>query len=95
MSPYITKDNKIKARWFKVNDPISSIAGGQMKVGSTEIVVSGIVKHVRGDDPIKPTVVRLYVEPDGGGDEIEVNPDHVYEVTDSGSVYTKKNVGSN
>ena len=75
---YITKGSFIKAVWFEAN-PSASIAGMQPKVGATMQVVVGTVRHIRGDHPTRPTSVRLWVEPEGGGDEVIVNPAHVVE----------------
>lgn len=88
----LTKGMRITARWFAVQDPVKepfSLAGVQMKLLAKEIVVSGIVRHVRGDHPTNPTQVRLYIDAPGGtetppgctcGPHVGVNPDHVIEV---------------
>lgn len=62
-----------------------------MKFGATLVEVSGVVRHVRGNDPVNPTEIRLYVESDDGlGEpcgkcqvrEIAIKANHVYEVID-------------
>ncbi len=87
--PEITKGKRIKAQWFEAE--LVSLAGMGAKVGATQRVVTGVVRHVRGDHPTHPTSVRLYVESDDGlGSpcgkcqvrEVEVNPEHVVEVSD-------------
>lgn len=75
--PQIVKGSRIHAQWLQVNDPLSCLAGVQTKVGATMRDVVGVVKHIRGDHPTDPTTIRLWVQPDEGGDEIIVNPDHV------------------
>ena len=63
----------------------------QMKVGAKPRAVIGVVRHVRGDHPVKPVEVRFYVDPDAAWDgptvtphgcvcghpHIEINPKHV------------------
>lgn len=63
MTPFITKGSRIVARWFQANQ--ACLAGYQMKTGATQITLSGIVRHLRGDDPADPREVLLYIEPDG------------------------------
>lgn len=52
----------------------------QMKLGVTERVVQGVVTHVRGDDPTAPTKVEVHIQPEGGGDEVRVKPEHIVQV---------------
>jgi hypothetical protein len=42
--------------------------------------VIGTVRHIRGDHPVNPTTIGLWVEPDGGGDEVVVDTKHVIAV---------------
>lgn len=60
------KGDHIRAKWF-VAKPLGtySIAGAQPKVVGDFIEVSGVVRHVRGNDPVSPTVVRVFIDPDG------------------------------
>ena len=83
----VTKGMRITARWFRATS--ASLAGMQPKVGAEEVVVSGIVRHVRGDHPTNPTTVRFYIDAEGGtetppgctcGPHVGVNPDHVIAV---------------
>jgi hypothetical protein len=87
---YVTKGTRIRAEWFKANNPPSSLAGAQLKFGATKFEIVGVVKHVRGDDPSNPTTVRFYVDPDHewdgptvslgcacGHSHVEVKPEHV------------------
>jgi hypothetical protein len=84
----VNKGTRIRAEWFGEAKPVA-LAGMQMKVQATKFVVTGVVRHIRGDHPTDPKVVRLYVESDDGTGtpcgkcqvrEVEVNPDHVVEV---------------
>ena len=86
--PYITKGMQITARWFADTRPVG-LPGMQMKLQTTLHQVTGVVRHVRGDHPTNPTVVRLYVEADDGTGtpcprcqvrEVEVDPAHVVAV---------------
>lgn len=62
--PYVTKGTKIRARWFGSPQAVA-LAGVQMKLQVTEFVVEGTVRHLRGNDPVAPTKIDLYVEPSG------------------------------
>jgi len=90
----ITKGTRIRADWFKANDPPSSLAGMQVKFGATRFEVVGVVRHVRGDDPVNPKTIRFYVDPDHewagpttnppgctcGHPHVAIDPKHVVEV---------------
>jgi len=78
--PQIVRGTRVHAQWLQVNDPLSGLAGMQPKVGATMQEVVGVVMHIRGDHPTNPTTVRLWVQPDAGGDEVLVDPDHVVAV---------------
>lgn len=80
----ITKGTRITARWFRATN--ASLAGMQPKIGAEEVVVSGIVRHFRGDHPTNPTKVRLYIDAPGAdvtpegctcGPHVEIDPAHV------------------
>jgi len=36
-----------------------------MKVAANQFTLTGIVRHIRVDHPINPTMMRVYVDPDG------------------------------
>lgn len=89
----INKGTRIRARWLRVNNPMSSLAGMQMKLGCTQMEVSGIVRHVRCNDPVSPTVYQLFIDLDPtiqgvptvklegctcGREHVQVDPKHVY-----------------
>lgn len=61
--PYITKGSRIVARWFGAPQAVA-LAGVQMKLQVTEFVVTGTIRHFRGNDPVAPTKVDIYVEAD-------------------------------
>jgi hypothetical protein len=89
----LRKGARIRARWTETE--LVSLAGMQMKAQLTEREVTGVVRHLRGDDPVAPTLVRLYVEPDSPWSgrtvrphgcqcesaHVEVDPRHVVGLT--------------
>ena len=89
----INKGTRIRAKWFIVSEPAPSLSGAQMKLGCTQVEVSGIVRHVRCDDLENPTVYRLFIDPDTevpgvamvqlkgctcGRKHLRIIPEHVY-----------------
>lgn len=76
----LRKGSRVKAHWFQANDPPSSLAGMQMKLGVTEKQVEGVVTHIRSDGAFKPHRVAVWVQPDGGGPEVIINPAWIREV---------------
>lgn len=52
---YLRKGASIQARWFHEDPPGYA----------TEVEITGTCRHFRGDDPVNPTEIRIYVEPDG------------------------------
>jgi hypothetical protein len=46
----------------------------------TERVVKGVVTHIRGDHPTAPTKVEVHIKPEGGGEEIRVQPEHIIAI---------------
>lgn len=76
MEMTLTKGMRVRARWFQANDPPSSLAGMQMKLGVTERSVEGVVTHIRSDSPTELINVRVHIKPDDG-DEVEVKPEHI------------------
>lgn len=90
---YVKNGDRIEARWFGDCKP-AALAGMQMKVQATEMAVTGTIKHVRGDHPVSPKVIRLYVDPEPtwsgvtvkpvgctcDHEHVEVDPDHVIRV---------------
>lgn len=64
-APYITKGTRVQAKWLAANNPPSSLSGMQMKFGCTEVEVIGTCAHFRGDDPVNPKEVRIYIDVEG------------------------------
>lgn len=58
----IVKGSRIRASWFQAH--LASLSGMQMKFGATGLTVTGVVRHLRGDDPVAPKEVRIYIDPD-------------------------------
>jgi hypothetical protein len=93
MSVFVTKGMRIRAKWFEAR--LESLSGGVPKVGAVEKVVTGVVRHVRGDHPTDPKTVRVYVESEDGLGvpcgrcqvrEMEIHPEHIVEVLNSRTV---------
>lgn len=65
-APYITKGTRVQAKWFVAQtDPPACLAGAMMKFGASEVEVIGTCVHFRGDDPVNPKVIRIYIDVDG------------------------------
>lgn len=64
--PYITKGSRVHAQWFKpqVNPP-ASLSGVQFKLSGQFVNVVGRCVHFRGDDPVNPKEIRMYIDPEG------------------------------
>jgi hypothetical protein len=72
---YITKGSRVRAQFFRVKQPLASLTGVQMKVTGDFVEVVGTIRHFRGDDPVSPRVVKIYLDPDGEYDGPWVRPD--------------------
>ncbi len=59
----IVKGSRIQAEWLQAHT--ASLSGMQMKFGARQHVVTGVVRHLRGDDPVAPKEVRIYIDPEG------------------------------
>lgn len=94
--PYITKGSHVRAYWFQAQ-PIGTTAltGMMMKTTGMFRDVSGICRHFRGDDPVTPTKITVFVDPDPDTwdgpwvrppgctcphPHVAVNPDHIVAV---------------
>lgn len=65
-APYITKGTKIRAEWFIAQtNPPASLSGMQLKFGATSVAVLGRCVHFRGDDPVNPKEIRIYIDVEG------------------------------
>lgn len=76
----IKKGSRVRAHWYKANDPPSSLAGMQLKFGVTEQKVIGTITHIWGNHPMNPTKYEIAIQPDGGGPEVVVLPSWIKEV---------------
>jgi hypothetical protein len=86
----ITKGSHIEAQWIATRP--TCLAGEQMKLEGQQVVVTGTVRHVRGNHPTNPTSVEIYIDPDDPDcglprvrpprctcpyPHVVVNPDHI------------------
>jgi hypothetical protein len=77
---WIEKGTRIRAEWLSAK-PVG-LAGAQMKLGANFRSVTGTVVAVKGDAPKAEDCkeVFFYVEPDEGGEVVEVRHSWVKEV---------------
>lgn len=69
----IVKGSRIQATWLQGN-PKAALAGMQPKMAATARQITGTVRHLRGDDPVNPSIIKLYVEPEGDTDLPRTRP---------------------
>lgn len=74
---HIEKGDWVSAEWLEPHE--AGLSGSAIKFAAKTKTISGIVRHVRGDHPTRPTSIRLFVEPDGGGEQVLVAPSWVRE----------------
>ena len=72
MSHILIKGDRVRARWFQVDNPSGALAGVQTKFTGTHKIVEGVVTHIRGDSPSNPQSIHVWVQPDNGA-EVEVD----------------------
>lgn len=62
----LTKGVRVRASWLQAK-PLGacSLAGAQVKTTGSFVELVGTCRHFRGDDPVSPTEIRIYLEPDG------------------------------
>jgi hypothetical protein len=69
----IVKGSKVRARWW--GEPrLVSLAGVQPKFEITEHVITGIVRHIRSNDPANPVQVWIFIDPESPWDGPKVRP---------------------
>ena len=78
MDHYIAKGMRIRAQWLEQTDGV--VAGAQMKICAESRSITGTITHVRGNHPIEPTSIRIWVQPDDGSDEVVIEPQWIREV---------------
>jgi hypothetical protein len=71
-NPTIMKGDWVHAAWFEATD--ACLSGTQMKVEAKMREVRGTITHIRGNHPTEPTSIRIWVQPDEGGDEVVIEP---------------------
>lgn len=72
VAPLLFKGDRIRSAWFATR--LTCLAGVQTKFGATLKRVTGVVRHIRVDDPVTPTEIRIYIDPDDGYAGSFVNP---------------------
>lgn len=79
---FLTKGMRVKAHFFQANDPPSSLAGMQMKLGVTERLIEGVVVKISSTSRTALVDVKVHIKPDQG-EEVLVDPDHIVEILKS------------
>jgi hypothetical protein len=78
---FLTKGMRVRAhRLVAKKLGTYSVAGVQFKIAAVGQEVTGVVKHVRGDDPVNPTTIGVWIQPDEGGDEVVFDSNDIIEV---------------
>jgi len=64
---YLNKGDRVRVEILQADDPPGSLAGAQLKFTAKKFVLTGVVRHVRGDAPTTEasTDIRIWVEPEG------------------------------
>lgn len=67
----LTKGMRVRAEWLEAR-PVGkvSLSGAQRKIGATKKIVDGVVTHIRGNHPVMPTSVGVWIRTDGGHEVI-------------------------
>ena len=75
----LVKGMRVRAEWFEAR-PFGAVAlaGVQLKVAATSRVVEGAVTHIRGNDPVAPTSVGVWIMTDAG-EEVVVDSRHIVD----------------
>lgn len=76
----LVKGMRVRAEWFEARpfDDVS-LAGVQLKVAAKPKVVEGAVSYIRGNDPVTPTSVGVWIMTDAG-EEVVVDARHIVDV---------------
>jgi hypothetical protein len=73
----LVKGMCVRAEWFVARPfDATSLAGVQLKVAANRKVVEGAVTRIRGNDPVAPTSVGVWIMTDAG-EEIVVDARHI------------------
>ena len=63
----LVKNQRVRLEVCQIKEPGDwSLAGVQSKLLAETFVVEGVVTHIRGDHPTKPTQVKVWVLQDDG-----------------------------
>lgn len=75
----LVKGMRVRAEWFEARpfDDVS-LAGVQLKVAAKPKVIEGAVTHIRGNDPVAPTSVGVWIMTDAG-EEVVIDARHIVD----------------
>ncbi|MBK3804039.1 hypothetical protein GAY33_33715 [Azospirillum brasilense] len=75
----LVKGMRVRAEWFEARpfDGVS-LAGVQLKVAAKPKIVEGAVTHIRGNDPVAPTSVGVWIMTDAG-EEVVIDARHIVD----------------
>lgn len=71
-----------KGMWVRAVVPHTQqvcLAGVQVKMGMRFEEVTGIVTEIRGDKPVNPTTVGVWIQPEGNQKEVAVRLESIVE----------------
>ena len=91
MEATVQKGSRIRAEWFRAETfGKAALTGMQIKTTATAMSVTGVVRHIRSNDPnFEAKNVMLFVEPDDGTgtpcakcgvNEVQVKPAWIVEI---------------
>lgn len=79
----LTKGMRVRAQWMQAYPHATySLAGVQAKVQAQAREVTEVVRHIRANAPVNWTSVHIWIQPDTGGDQIELDVSCVTEILD-------------
>ncbi len=73
----VVKGTRVIACWFQAS-PFGtySLSGMQPKVSGGFVEVVGVCRHFRGDDPVNPKEVRVYIDAESGAEGLRTVRPH-------------------
>jgi len=81
MDHFLQKGDRVRAVYFQAKKlGTYSIAGAQPKAVGDMVEVIGTVTHIRGNHPTNPTSIRIWIQPDDGGEEVRLDPSTIQEI---------------
>jgi hypothetical protein len=66
----IQKGSRIEAQYFQVTTPSGALAGNQLKTSAILQQITGVVRHIRADDPQFTVNVTVHVQTDDNSGEV-------------------------